>query len=735
MTQAELATPAQQAPSPPRASSAPSRFQIEGIVKTVTFHNDENGYTIFQLQSGLYETAVAGITVGIHVGEKARCIGVWQETQRYGRQFKAESIHLEAPDERDALLRYLSSGVIPGIGRHFAGTLLEHFGTNVFTVLDEHPEQIAALPGIGKKRLDSILSSRKDQKAQRDILLFLYGHGLGGLRAAKVYRKYGSETIKKLSANPYLLATEMHGFGFQIADEFARRLGISATSPERLAAGLEYTLEQEERSGHCTLTEPQLLTKASALLTVDQESLEPALAVCMAEARLKLEMWDSQRQIYRPALFYAERAVSRLLRRLQQGPLPWGGLPPRTDSTSKVVLSDSQKQALAEMLRHKVAILAGGPGVGKTTITRNLLYQVNQGTLRILLCAPTGKAAKRLSESTGLEARTVHRMLEYGPSSGFARNQQNPLEADLVILDEASMIDIELMAALLEALPAHAGLWLVGDPDQLPSVGPGAVLYDLIASGQLPVVRLTEIFRQALSSQIIVNAHKIVQGQIPVKQVTGETTDFYLFSEEDSDRIPGRLLDIVTRKIPDKFGFDPLTDIQVLTPMRKGPLGADMLATRLQEALFPDSRPEFRFGPHRFALGDKVMQVVNNYEKAVFNGESGFITEILLQDKLLKVDFDGRLITYSVSDLDELILAYALSIHKSQGSEYPAVVIPLTTQHYTLLERNLLYTGVTRGKQLVVLIGQAKALAQAVKTHRAGKRSTTLQQRLQAGVA
>ncbi|MHB1666001.1 SF1B family DNA helicase RecD2 [Thiomonas sp.] len=724
------------------AKSEP-RLQVEGVVRSVTFHNQENGYTVFQLQSGVYESTIIGTTAGVSPGESARCIGTWQQSAQYGRQFKAESVHLAEPTTREALLRYLGSGVIPGIGEHFAQTLVDHFGLRVFDVLDQEPEKIAALPGIGKKRREAILASRLNQKEMRETMVFLMAHGLGGARAAKAYKQYGAKTIEWLSENPYRMARELHGFGFQVADEFAKRLGIAATEPARLSAGLVHTLEVQARSGHCALTEPQLLKTAAELLAVPGELLPSVLRSEVSGGRLATEVWKEVPHYYLPQLQQAERAVAAQMMRLLRGPLPWQSLLTRSAvaPAGGVQLSEKQQDALEAMLQTKVAVMTGGPGVGKTTLTRNLLDRVCQGSLRVLLCAPTGKAAKRLSESTGREARTIHRLLEFNPMGGFARNSRDPLEADLIVVDEASMIDIELMAALVDAIGPGAGLWLVGDADQLPSVGPGAVLHDLIASARIPVIRLTEIFRQAASSRIIVNAHRILRGEIPPKQEPGDVTDFYLFTEENSDAIASRLVDIVARKIPAKFGFDPLRDVQVLTPMRRGPLGAEALANALQGVLNPhpagapgkaSGARALTYGSTTYALGDKVMQVVNNYEKSVFNGESGFVVQVEPEDRLLTVDFDGRQILYHVTELDELVLAYALSIHKSQGSEYPVVVIPMTTQHYTLLERNLLYTGVTRGKQLVVLIGQPRALAVAVRTHRAGLRHTTLVERLRA---
>jgi len=707
-----------------------TRFRIDGEVARVTFYNEENGYTVFVVRSGLYETPVTGITNKVFPGEQVSCVGVWENHPTHGRQLKADTIQLSIPVELNAIRRYLGSGIVKSIGEHFAGVLVDRFGKKIFEVLDKEPEKLMQIPGIGQKRVNNIRDQWEEQRKSREAMVFLLAHGFGNLRAAKIYKTYGRDTIRNLKEDPYRVYN-IHGIGFEIADEFARKLGFDAQDPKRLAAGIQYTLTLAEKSGNCGMSRKDLLAKAGKILGVPAGILESELEAMIPRAFLVQESWSGQEILYRPELWRAEVSLAQQLNRLLQGQIPWS-IPATLLEPSGIQLSPFQRQARDRLLRTKVGVLTGGPGVGKTTLIRSLLLNLHQDrNLRVALCAPTGRAAKRIEESTGEKASTIHRLLEYGPL-GFKYGVRQPLEYDLVIVDESSMVDLPLMQALADAIDPAAGLWLVGDANQLPSVGPGAILHDIIASQRVPVVALTEIYRQAESSAIVRNAHRILSGVLPQKHTPGEPTDFYLFSEEDPENLPDRVIDLVTQKIPNRFGFSPRTDIQVLAPMRKGSIGAEMLSQRLQAIYHPNHDSALLFGRHKFYVGDRVMQTVNDYEKLVFNGEVGTVVDVNLTAKSLVVEFDdGRKIDYDRLDLDNLMLAYALSIHKSQGSEYPVVVIPLSTQHYALLERNLLYTGVTRGRKMVVLIGQERAIALAVRTEKGSQRLTTLTERLQ----
>jgi exodeoxyribonuclease V alpha subunit len=711
---------------------------LSGSVERVTFHSEESGFCVLRVKvRGRRElVTVVGSAASITAGEYVECLGVWHNDRTHGLQFKAQQLAAVLPGTVEGVEKYLASGMVKGIGPHFAKTLVKAFGTEVFSVIEENPLRLLALPGIGKKRMELVTGAWAEQKAVREIMVFLQSHGVGTARAVRIYKTYGDEAILKVTENPYRLALDIHGIGFKSADLIAQRLGIARDSLIRARAGVRHALQEQSGDGHCAWPRDDLVEAAAGMLEIAEDIIEEAIRAEIGAENLVRDVIDGRESVFLTPLFRAEQGVAGAIVRLLRGALPWPAIDvakaiPWVEERTGLVLSASQRSAVTLALTTKVVVITGGPGVGKTTLVNSILTLLQAKKLRITLCAPTGRAAKRLSESTGLEAKTVHRLLEFDPQTfGFKRGKDLPLETDLLVLDESSMVDVVLANRLLAAVPDHAALIIVGDVDQLPSVGPGAVLADIIESGVVPTVRLTEIFRQAAASRIIVNAHRINRGDMPEKPEGQELTDFYFIPADTPEEIHAKLLQVVTERIPKRFGLHPVRDIQVLTPMNRGGLGARSLNVDLQQRLNPAAEPRVsRFGS-TYAPGDKVIQTENNYTREVFNGDIGCISQVDEDLGVLRVDFDGRSVEYEFSDLDELSLAYATSIHKSQGSEYPAVVIPLAMQHYMLLERNLLYTAVTRGKKLVIIIGQVKALAMAVKNKRATKRVTKLAERI-----
>jgi exodeoxyribonuclease V alpha subunit len=620
--------------------------------------------------------------------------------------------------------------------------IVEKFGLDTLEVIEKKPERLSEVEGIGPKRISMIIKVWVEHKEIKELMIFLQGHGVSAAYSAKIYKQYKNESIEIVRDNPYRLAHDIHGIGFITADKIAQNLGIDRNSLIRAKAGLIYILNQLTEEGHVYYPESQLIHKAKEILSVDEEIIILAVKELSKEKELFLEDLDPDgnlKAVYLAPFHVAETGVAQMLMNLKESPSNIRPIHPEkaiewVQQKLNIELAQRQEEAVLLAATSKVLIITGGPGTGKTTLITAILRIFQQLKLRILLAAPTGRAAKRMNEATGWEAKTIHRLLEYSPrKGGFKKDQDDPLEADVIIIDETSMVDTLLMYHLLKAIPSHAHLILVGDVDQLPSVGPGNVLKDIIRSGMFTVVRLTEIFRQAQESMIVVNAHKVNQGQLPVlKEIDKpEKTDFQFIQEEDPEKILQNILDLCSEGIPGQFKFHPLREIQVLAPMHKGIIGVANLNIELQKRLNPGQSGITR-GAWNFRLGDKVMQIVNNYDKDVFNGDIGWISKIDPEEREVMIDFEGRLVPYDYSDLDEVVLAYAVSVHKSQGSEYPVVILPVVTQHYMLLQRNLIYTGITRAKKLVIMIGTKKALAIAIRNNKPQRRYTLLSERLAA---
>ena len=727
--------------------------KIRGVVERITYQNPENGYTVLKCAVKSYKelVTVIGSLLDVNVGSVLLIYGNWKVDSRYGRQFAAESWEETLPATVFGIEKYLGSGLIKGVGPKYAKKIVAQFGTETLEVIETDISRLQEVDGIGKKRIKMIRDSWERQKEIKNVMLFLQDHGVSTSFAAKIYRQYGNESLEKMKENPFQMADDIWGIGFKTADGIAQKLGFAKEAYVRLRSGIMYTLSNLADEGHVFAYQEQLIAKAAELLEAEESSIVMTLDQMIMDKDLICETVDyntdqaEMKAIYLPAFYYAEAGVAGKLKRLAQAPAAdrlWHALMDARQKTGNESLSidvskiqekvhmeydEIQADAIRKAAVSKVMVLTGGPGTGKTTTTQGIIAAYRSFGLKILLAAPTGRAAKRMTEATGLEAKTIHRLLECKPPEGYQKNEDNPLEGDVLIIDECSMIDMILMNALLKAIPEGMRLILVGDIDQLPSVGAGNVLRDIIDSGVFPVVRLTRIFRQAQSSRIIMNAHAINEGKFPDIS-NGKNTDFFYIEKEDPEEAVQEIVRLVKNNLP-RYYKTPWNHIQVLTPMQKGIVGAANLNLALQEALNPQG-DGLRRGGYLFRAGDKVMQIRNNYEKEIFNGDIGTVESVDLQERMLKVNFDQHIIEYEASELDELVHAYATTIHKAQGSEYPIVVMPVLMNHYVMLQRNLIYTGITRAKKVLVIVGTRKALSYAVRNVTVTKRNTFLKERL-----
>jgi len=718
---------------------------LSGQIERVTYTNPENGYTVARMKvhGGRQVVTVVGNLIDPIPGEVMELCGRWKVHPKFGEQFEVQSYRTTVPSSVSGIKKYLGSGLIKGIGPVMAERMVNRFGKQTLDIIEHHPEQLSEIDGIGKKRVAMIKAAWDEQREIRDVMMFLQSHNVSSGYAIKIFKQYGSDSIEVVSRNPYQLATDIFGIGFLTADRIARDIGFEKDSNFRIRAGILYVLNQLAEDGHVYYPYKELLEKCAAVLEVDPYLVADAVNYMASDKKIYVETLAysdpdcslGDTAVYLSKYFTCEVGIAAMVKRLLNTPKPLRKID--TDRALKWVqeqlaftLADRQAEAVCDAAKHKVMVITGGPGTGKTTIIRAVLKIFARLKVNIRLAAPTGRAAKQMSEATGFSASTIHRMLSFNAhSGGFQKNANNPLDCDLLVVDEASMIDTVLMYHLLKAVPAEATLILVGDVNQLPSVGAGNVLDDIIASGRVRVVRLNEIFRQARQSRIIVNAHRINNGYMPQTEESETSSDFYFIEQQTPENVLSIILSLASRRIPESFGFDAIGEIQVLSPMHKGIVGTANLNRELQQRLNP-GKEEITVGSTAFCIGDKVMQIRNNYDKSIFNGDIGRICWINREDRELFIDFDGRRVNYDFTELDEVVLAYAVSVHKSQGSEYPAVIVPVLTQHYIMLQRNLIYTAVTRGRRLVVLVGTKKALAIGIKNDKTQHRYTRLDLRL-----
>jgi exodeoxyribonuclease V alpha subunit len=724
----------------PPPSKPPSRnaAALRGVVERVTFHTEETGYCVLKVrpERGGELVTVLGRTPRVVPGEIIEARGEWVQNAEFGRQLKADQIKLTRPASLDGLVRYLGSGLIDGIGKKYAQRIVDHFGDKVFEIIENESARLEEVEGVGKKRRQEIRESWLKQKSVHDIMVFLHERGISTARALRIHKTYGADAIDVLQKNPYRLAADIHGVGFKTADEIAANMGIAKLAPQRVQAGVLYSLEQASVSGHTCVPRTMLLEEAGKVLDADVPVVEEQLNAMLASEVLITERIGGEDRVFLPPLYHAEKNIAERLRELLAKPAAHPSIDAEKALTwaqekTNRELAESQRRAVREALQQRMLIITGGPGVGKTTIVKTILIILRAKKVCVTLAAPTGRAAQRLSESTGLEASTLHRLLEYQGEGVWGRNRHKRLSGDLFVVDECSMVDTLLMARLLDALPDEAHLLLVGDADQLPSVGAGAVLHDLIASREVPVVKLTEVFRQAAQSRIISTAHAINRGEMPELK-SPQDADFFFFERSTGEDIQRTIVQLVRDRVPARYGLQPERDIQVLCPMNRQLLGTAAFNEALQEAINPPHEMKFeveRFGV-KFRVGDKVIQTCNNYDKEVFNGDIGHIRSIETEPVKVIVSYDDHLVEYEPGELDELQLAYAITIHKSQGSEFPCVIIPLAMAQFIMLERSLVYTGVTRGKRLVIIVGESKALAKAVRNAEGRRRWTGLRERM-----
>ncbi|MFW5868484.1 MAG: ATP-dependent RecD-like DNA helicase [Armatimonadota bacterium] len=713
---------------------------LEGCIERVTFHAPDSGFAVMQLRCGNRKVTCVGNVSEPEAGENLRVFGRWVEDAKYGRQFKFDTYQLVRPSSTDAIISYLSSGKVKGIGKVFAKRLVDHFGEDTIRVLDEQPHRVREVSGIGEARGETLIRAWKHEARMREVMLFLHEHGMGGAIGARIASTFGDRTIEVLENDPYVLARRIRGVGFATADRIARSVGIDERDPARLQAGLVYCLHEASGEGHLFLPADELLDAGARLLHVEDELLPPALEQLEDAGEADIEDAQWGRAVYLPDLLDAEREVARRVLALSEETVPGAPTPEQTQAwlerrgeLAGVMLSSQQAEAVAGALAGRITVITGGPGTGKTTTVRVVVKACQALGRDVKLAAPTGRAARRMSELAGAAASTIHRLLAWDPfKGGFTKNQQDPVEADTLVIDESSMIDLPLARDLLRALPGEAQIIFIGDADQLPSVGPGNFFRDLVSSDAVPVFKLTEIFRQAAQSLIVENAHRLVRDEKPIlvpwRDATGE--DCLFLHAKEPEKGAEYIVRAVTRELP-KLGFEP-DDVQVITPMHRGPLGVGELNRRLQEAVNPESprKAQVRYGDNILREGDRVLQVVNNYDKDVFNGEIGRITHINLKEKFASVAFEDQDANYDQQDFNQLQLAYAMTIHKSQGSEYPCAIIVMHSTHYIMLRRNLLYTALTRAEDLAVLVGNSAGVMRAALNSEEQRRYTRLSERL-----
>lgn len=705
---------------------------LSGVVERITYHNEENGFCVIKIRSKGFPdlVTVVGNLAAVNVGAIIKLKGQWKMDSKFGKQFSSVDYQEVIPATVAGIEKYLGSGLIKGIGPVYARKIVNKFKEEALRIIEEEPDRLIEVEGIGNKRVEIIKKAWQDQKEIKNVMLFLQNNGVSTAYAVKIYKTYGNESIEIVKSNPYRLADDIWGIGFRTADKIAQHMGYAKDSYERCSSGITYVLNEFGNEGHCYAEIEQLTEKAMTILEVERTVIETAIPTMAQEKKIIL---DEEDIIYVPAFYYSEVGSAKRIKEVLATESKFDSLkvPEIIEKIQKehnISYDDVQKEAIMMAVKSKFMVLTGGPGTGKTTTTLAIIQAFQALGGKVLLAAPTGRAAKRMSETTGMEAKTIHRLLEYKPTDGYVRNEDNPLDCDVLIIDETSMVDIILMYNLLKAVATSTVVILVGDVDQLPSVGAGNVLKDIINSEQVNVVKLTRIFRQAQGSKIITNAHRINKGDFPELK-SGRDSDFFFIEEEEPSKVVEQIQGLCTTRLPKYYKVDPINDIQVLCPMQRGETGTTNLNTILQGAL-NKSTVSIKHGGTLYKLGDKVMQIKNNYDKNVFNGDIGRVTAIDNEDKTLVITYEDNPVDYDVTELDEVVLAYATTVHKSQGSEYKIVVSPFTTQHFMMLQRNLLYTGVTRAKKIMVLIGTKKAIAMAVRNNKTTKRNTKLSERL-----